>query len=685
MKKVNLFVLVLCLLIPFLGFADPIFLSSTDESTGFSIVSDEALSRFGPRLLMRCHIAKMEMNEVKTTEGNFTYLSIPNFQTSNRPGYPNMPMMNVFVEVPFGAELAINIISDSQTEYTLGQLGICSPIIPTQPSHRKDKKRYPFIYNRKAYQKDEYTSYPLAVITEVGVMRSQRLALVQLAPIAYNPVQKKIRVHNDIQFEISLIGTNVAQTAQIKKTYQSPYFSWVKEQVIVPESLQTLENRASYPIVYLIIADSMFANTLAPFINAKIQKGFQVKVAYTNVIGSTKEQIRDYIHNLYKNPTPETPAPSFILFVGDYQQVTSFSGTQGSYVTDLYYADATGDKIPDMFYGRFSAQTVAQLVPQIAKTLEYERGIFTNSAFLKKVVMIAGWDYSHAVEWGWPQINYGIKYYFNAENGFDSVHKFLSSASQQNVPQIREAIKTGACFVNYTAHGSSVDWSDPNFTKNDIASMTNKGAYPLVVGNCCLTSKFETDSFGEEWLRAVDKGAIGYIGGSSYTYWDEDLWWGNGYYVIAHPNSQGLPPDKTATTGGAYNTAFSDSFFSNAAMMFAGNMAVEKSTSPRKLYYWEVYHLMGDPSVMVYWGVPTQLNAVHTSEIAKNAGSIDVASEPNTYIGISMNGMVYGAGVTDATGKATISLKAFETAGIATIQCTKKNRIAYIAEIKVTE
>ena len=36
--------------------------------------------------------------------------------------------------------------------------------------------------------------------------------------------------------------------------------------------------------------------------------------------------------------------------------------------------------------------------------------------------------------------------------------------------------------------------------------------------------------FGEGLLRANNKGAVGYIGGSNNTYWDEDFWWavGNG-------------------------------------------------------------------------------------------------------------------------------------------------------------
>ena len=37
-------------------------------------------------------------------------------------------------------------------------------------------------------------------------------------------------------------------------------------------------------------------------------------------------------------------------------------------------------------------------------------------------------------------------------------------------------------------------------------------------------------------------------------------------------------------------------------MNLAGLMAVEESNSPRKKYYWEIYQLMGDPSLAVKIG-----------------------------------------------------------------------------------
>ncbi len=90
-------------------------------------------------------------------------------------------------------------------------------------------------------------------------------------------------------------------------------------------------------------------------------------------------------------------------------------------------------------------------------------------------------------------------------------------------------VSDGVSYINYTAHGSTTSWSDPTFTQGNINSLQNYGEYCLAVGNCCLTSSYEVgECFAETWLRVADKGAIGYIGGSNSTYWDEDYWWGVG-------------------------------------------------------------------------------------------------------------------------------------------------------------
>jgi hypothetical protein len=62
------------------------------------------------------------------------------------------------------------------------------------------------------------------------------------------------------------------------------------------------------------------------------------------------------------------------------------------------------------------------------------------------------------------------------------------------------------------------------------------------IGNCCQSNTFyENECFGEAALRKANGGAIGYIGGSNNTLWDEDYWWGVGVNstVVAQPTYTG--------------------------------------------------------------------------------------------------------------------------------------------------
>ena len=121
--------------------------------------------------------------------------------------------------------------------------------------------------------------------------------------------------------------------------------------------------------------------------------------------------------------------------------------------------------------------------------------------------------------------------------------------------EIIQTVNDGVALINYTAHGSVTSWYDPAMGQSDVNGMTNSGKYTLAIGNCCLTSTYDSaECFGETWLRAADKGAIGYIGGSNSTYWDEDYWWGVGYHPASQIDGTAWP---IASTGvGTYDGIF---------------------------------------------------------------------------------------------------------------------------------
>jgi len=633
---------------------------------------------------------KLSYRTVKTEQGMYTELTIPEYGNSNTIGDPKLPMLKKLIEIPVGATPTVNIVSYTVKDYKLSDYGILNKLIPSQPSVSKDpKKKLPdFKYNKATYEADQFNATDLVSVDVLGIMRGERLARLNIAPVKYNPVTNTIQVYNDIVVEVTFPGADVVQTISMKKNSYSLYFeSMFGNQLLNYKSTVTAKDTMTkYPVKYVIVADPMFQTALQPFIQWKTKKGFTVVEAYTNnvAVGTTTTSIKSYLQGLYNAGTPSDPAPSFVLFVGDIAQVPAFTGNAGSHVTDLYYCEYTGDYLPEVYYGRFSATNITELQPQIDKTLEYEKYLMPDPAFLDECVMIAGQDPSNGPLYGDGQINYGTSTYFNTAHGLTS-HTYLFAVSASSASQIISDISNGVCMANYTAHGSSSGWADPSFSVSDVASLTNNHKYPLMIGNCCLTNTYDSPvCFGEALLRASGKGALGYIGGSNSSYWDEDYWWGCGYKTVV------VNPTYNASTLGAYDRTFHDHgelfgewYASQDQMIFAGNLAVSQSGSSSAEYYWEIYCLMGDPSLMIYYGVPPALTATYSPLIPVGSTSFTVTTEPYAYVAVSMSGVLYGAALADASGVAVVPLDAMTIPGTADVVVTKQNRAPFINTVTV--
>ncbi len=156
---------------------------------------------------------------------------------------------------------------------------------------------------------------------------------------------------------------------------------------------------------------------------------------------------------------------------------------------------------------------------------------------------------------------------------------------------VMKLISEGLSFINYSGHGTSAGWMHIDIKSPDIKNLTNKSMYPFIISNACRTAQFnDTASFGNKMLLAYGKGAIGFIGCTNDSFWDEDFAWAVG---SGTPSSD----PKYAETGlGALDRLFhthgespSDWYITMGQVNFAGNLAVSSTTSLKKKYYWETY------------------------------------------------------------------------------------------------
>ncbi len=639
---------------------------------------------------------KINTNVIKTDFGEFIKLSVPFYSTNSEIGNPELPVINKLISVPEGATITVEIINKETRKISLDDYGVDMPLFPRQPSISKgdNADQVQFYYNKEFYNIDDFSGNEVVSVELLGRMREVQLARIAISPIMYNPISNELELITNLEVSVSFNNIDIESWNRSRQKYYSADFDHLYKKCInyTPSSPEDIIT--TYPVKYVIISDPMFQAALQPLIEWKIKKGFVVIEGYTNDpnIGTTTTSIKSYIKNMYDSATINDPAPTYLLIVGDQLQVPSFSGNSGSHVSDMYYCefDGNGDFYPEMYYGRFSANTATEVEVQVEKTLTHEKYQFTDPSFLDDMVLVAGVDASMAPTYGNGQINYATDNYFNIAHNL-TVHNYLygsGSPITSDMPQASSAIisnvSEGVGIANYTAHCGSSGWSDPSFNTGDVSGLQNYNEYGLVISNCCLPNKFdEPVCFGEALLRADNKGALGHIGATNNTYWDEDYWWsvGNTSNITANPTYSG-------TGLGAYDCLMhengeheNDWFITQAQIFHAGNLAVTEAGGAEQ-YYWEIYHLMGDPSLMPYVGIPTTLTVSHNSVLPVGSTSLTVNSEENSYVALSMNGVLLDAKLCDATGVVNLIFNPISNVGPVDIVVTKQFKQPYIDSIQ---
>ena len=632
----------------------------------------------------------IESIEIATERGTFSEIAIEGTYATGEIGTPELPASHQLLAVPFGATPRVNVISYTTTDYRLSDYGI-GTILPHQPSVRKDQnpEDVEFVYNTDAYQTRSLASAPEATIEVQGTMRGIRIGSLLINPVSYNPAANTLRVFNDIEVEVSFDGADRTETERMLLSTYSPYFDIVYKQMFNYRQILDVytdhPDLMAYPVHMIVITPEDYITALQPWINWKIQKGFDVNVVTTTQAGGNYNAIQSYVQNLYNTGVNQGATPTFVILVGDTGQIPGkTSGNATQKVTDLYYGSIDGDYFPDMFYSRMSAENTNQVTAIVNKILQYEQYTMPDPSYLSNVTLIAGWDSYWNARIGRPTINYATTYYYNTAHGFNQVNAYLQ---QGQYTGCYNTLNTGVGFINYTAHGSETSWSDPQFTVSNVNALTNANKYFLAMGNCCLTGNFghSQPCFGEAMLRGENKAAYSYIGSCPVTYWYEDY-----YFGVGATNVMNQTPTLENTATGVYdgiwmddtyNTVSSITFLGNIAVCYASTGGYQTSSSP--LYYWQAYHVLGDGSIMPYRVNPTPNTVSHASTFPAGSTSFQVSAEAGSYVGISQNNVLKGAALVPASGSVSVPVAAGITSGQVRIVVTKPQRQPYIQDINV--
>jgi len=597
--------------------------------------------------------------EAITKNKEFSEIFIQNEGLLREIGKPELPAIRRYLMIPDG-DFEITIGDVRYEEYELKTLGILNKIKPSQPSIPKipdGDKLVKFEMDNTLYNSDIF--YPEKIFSySEGYIRNKKFILFEFYPVQYNPLRNRIRFYKDVQFNITFKNVR-----RYDERYTSPVFESFYKRVFVNYKDKGFP---SIPIGYLIITPDIYLSYAESLKNWKEQKGYYVRIARTSEIGSDTASIKNYIQNAYDNW--DIP-PTFVCLLGDVDVIPTFPGKWGSdysdyaNATDLHYVRTSGTDIyPDIFIGRISIANTSQAQEYIRRVINYERFNYSNNSFTTRSLFIGSSDHSSMIE----KTHRFCGENYHKKNGiqWDSVWARIYGSNSR--VYISQYINQGVFWVNMSGHGSETGWGDPYYPNTDVQSLSNQDMYPFVVSNACLTGRFNYSSecFAETWIRQTNKGAIGFLGSSNYTYWDEDDIFEPRLYVAYFDSIN-----------------YSVSSMENVAKTLLAQYFGETNNVK---YYFEEYNIIGEPSIDLWVNTPDTFIVSHSGilPLGQNTYIVNVNTD-TALVSLYANGTIYGVTYTQ-NGVGIINISSIPSNNIDLIlTITKHNMKPYIDTVKV--
>jgi hypothetical protein len=608
------------------------------------------------------------MTPVMIDNKQYMSITIDNEPKNLIAGTPDLPSISRSIIIPNDAIMTIRVIAATYEEYKNVFITPSKGNLPRTVNPAVVPYEFSDIYSQNIW-------YPtsIAELQEPYYLRDFHGQVVTIHPFQYNPDKATLRFYSDITVEISpttLIAKSSATQQTLTKidkdflpTYQHHFINF---------------NRAIYTPVseqgnMLVITYNNFYTTMIPFVQWKNQKGIPTEIVNVSTIGNANA-IKSYIADYYN-----AHGLTFVLLVGDAGQVPTYY--QDGYVaSDPSYGYIVGnDHYPDLFVGRFSAETIAQVQTQVNRVITYERNPQTTAGWYKKGIGIGSeygigddneYDYEHIRNIRALLMNFTYisvdEFYGGSQGGGDA-------PGEPTPTMISTALNEGRSIINYCGHGSMTSWGTSGFSNSNVNALTNDNKLPFVFSVACYNGAFDSGTcFAEAWLRATHNGQpIGAIGAYMSTIsqsWDPPMEAQDEFNNIL----VGLYQDNKKTTFGA--------------LCYSGAMSMNDDYGSDGENETDAWTVFGDPSVQVRTDTPSAMTVTHDSSIpyASDAFDVTVSGVSGALCALSYQYNLLGYGYTDEMGHATIQLFApLHTNGSVQLVFTSFNTIPYMNNITV--
>ena len=582
----------------------------------------------GSRSVIEITIGGFDAEAVDIEGEQYYLINLPREGIQKEVGLPQLPNVRRSLIIPDDRAMGLTVL---ESEY------VDIPDLPVAPSkgflpRTVDPASVAYTFADFYNGTDMYPA-TIAEADEPHILRDYRGMVVDANVFRYDPQARSLRVYTRLVIEVAPVGpgrinvlerptTQTRMDRQFAGVYENHFLNYAKDTRYAP-----LEEDGSM----LIIAYPAYAASMMPLVEWKNQKGLATRLVTLSETGSTYSQIFDYIQTEY-----QTTDLAYVLLVGDNQHVPKY----GSDSDPAYSLLAGSDSYPEIFVGRFSAESPEHVMTQVARTIAYERDTPAGSGsdWAQNGTGIASnqgpghfneYDDEHMDYIRGDLLGYGY-------NQVDQIYDPSANSSQ-----VANAVNAGRGIVNYVGHGSTNAWSSSGFSSTNVNALTNNDKWPFIVSVACNNGTFTNGTcFGEAWLRATNggqpSGAIAAYMSFISQSWDPPMYAQDEAVDL-------LIADEKRTIGGLW---------------FNGSCEMMDATGSQGEEEFRNWMIFGDPSVAVRTKTAQELVVNHAGVVfmGSNEFQIEVPGVEGALCALYADGVLFGTGMTDGAGFAVITM-----------------------------
>ncbi len=636
-------------------------------------------------ITLKLNVNSYSLSEVQTPNGTEVVVGSSEGINDMGKGMPDVPYFATSVRIPAKGKAIAEIVDANYI--TVENISIA----PSKGAIKRniDPSTVPYEYG-KCYNADAFVPDVNATNSEAFCIRDVRGTTVRFFPFQYNPVQKQLKVYTEITVKVKF--TQQPSENELTTSYEKiDEFENICRRLFINYGSKTryTQLQDGHPGRMLIICKDTYQSAMPEFVNWKREKGIETEMVLLSAIGTTAANVQTYITNYFNNHSDL----AYILLVGDGGDVPSnISNGSGwmaeTQTSDNQYAYLVGnDHYADVFIGRFSGQSVANIENMVRKVILYEKELTTSATWLSNAYGSAsnegggnsgGHNQGHGVESDMTHMGY-------IQTDLENYGYTVTRVNQASSGYTSDVALTSSTFNNgvglgcYIGHGEVTEWASTGYTNSHVNALTNENKLPFIISVACVNGDFNGNTcFAEAWLRASKNGnptgALAFLGSTINQDWNPPM---TAQDEMVDIIVESLNGNIKRTIGGISFNGYFRMIQDHPANSSGGDGVATADT-------WTIF---GDPSTMFRSKTPQEMTISHPSVLTVGQSEIEVSSNAEeTLIAITreIDGevVILGAGYVN-NGTVTIDIAGLDAPCTVKLTATAYNKVTYQTEIMV--